>query len=108
MIRRCLAAASAAALWITAGAAQAQQIVHDPTSYAQLVREARTALDQLEQLREQVRQGQELFDSLNDVSDVNALARELGLPEVRNPLPDLRSDAHGERRNRCLRPQLHP
>lgn len=91
MIRRCLAAASAAALWITAGAAQAQQIVHDPTSYAQLVREARTALDQLEQLREQVRQGQQLFDSLNDLSDVNALARELGLPEVRNSLPDFRS-----------------
>lgn len=92
MIRRSLgAAAMAAALWITAGAAQAQQIVHDPTSYAQLVREARTALDQLEQLREQVRQGQQLFDSLNDLSDVNALARELGLPEVRNPLPDLRS-----------------
>lgn len=92
MIRRSLgAAAMAAALWITAGAAQAQQIVHDPTSYAQLVREARTALDQLEQLREQVRQGEHLFDSLNEISDVNALARELGLPEVRNPLPDLRS-----------------
>jgi len=92
MIRRSLgAAATAAALWITAGAAQAQQIVHDPTSYAQLVREARTALDQLEQLREQVRQGEHLFDSLNEISDVNALARELGLPEVRNPLPDLRS-----------------
>lgn len=92
MIRRSLAAASAAAaLLLAAGAAQAQQIVHDPTSYAQLVREARTALDQLEQLREQVRQGQQLFDSLNDLSDVNALARELGLPEVRNPLPDLRS-----------------
>lgn len=92
MIRRSLgAAATAAALWLAAGTAQAQQIVHDPTSYAQLVREARTALDQLEQLREQVRQGQQLFDSLNDISDVNALARELGLPEVRNPLPDLRS-----------------
>ena len=92
MIRRSLgAAAAAAALWLAAGAVQAQQIVHDPTSYAQLVREARTALDQLEQLREQVRQGQQLFDSLNDISDVNALARELGLPEVRNPLPDLRA-----------------
>lgn len=92
MIRRSLgAAATAAALWITAGAAQAQQIVHDPTSYAQLVREARTALDQLEQLREQVRQGEHLFASLNEISDVNAFARELGLPEVRNPLPDLRS-----------------
>ena len=44
MIRRSLgAAAAAAALWLVAGAVQAQQIVHDPTSYAQLVREARTA-----------------------------------------------------------------
>lgn len=93
MIGRSLAAASAAAalLLTAAGAAEAQQIVHDPTSYAQLMREARTAIDQLEQLREQVRQGEQLFDSLNDISDVNALARELGLPEVRNPLPDLRS-----------------
>lgn len=92
MIRHLLGAATAAAaLLLATGVAQAQQIVHDPTSYAQLVREARTALDQLEQLREQVRQGEQLFDSLNDLSDVNALARELGLPEVRNPLPDLRS-----------------
>lgn len=92
MIRRFVGAATAAAaLLLAAGTAQAQQIVHDPTSYAQLVREAQTALQQLEQLREQVRQGEQLFDSLNDLSDVNALARELGLPEVRNPLPDLRS-----------------
>ena len=85
------AATAAAALLLSPGAAQAQQIVHDPTSYAQLVREARTALDQLEQLREQVRQGELLFESLNDISEVNRLAQELGLPEVRNPLPDLRS-----------------
>lgn len=85
------AAATAAALLLAAGSVQAQVVVHDPTSYAQLVREARTALDQLEQLREQVRQGQALFDSLNDLSDVNRLAAELGLPQVRKPLPDLRS-----------------
>jgi len=85
------AAAAAAALLLAAGSVQAQVVVHDPTSYAQLVREARTALDQLEQLREQVRQGQALFDSLNDLSDVNRLAAELGLPQVRNPLPDLQS-----------------
>ncbi|MFK4056840.1 type IV secretion system protein [Brevundimonas sp. NPDC046655] len=92
MIRRILGAASAAAALLTAAdGVRAQQIVHDPTSYAQLVREARTALDQLEQLREQVRQGRALFESLNDLSDVNRLASELGLPEVRNPLPDLRA-----------------
>ena len=51
MIRRILGAVSAAAALLSvADGARAQQIVHDPTSYAQLVREARTALDQLEQL----------------------------------------------------------
>jgi len=83
-------AALAAALTTFASAAEAQHIVHDPTAYAQLVREARTALEQLEQLREQVRQGQALFDSLNDLSDVNRIAKELGLPGVRSPLPELR------------------
>ncbi|MBG7614672.1 type IV secretion system protein [Brevundimonas sp. BAL450] len=92
MIRHSLAAASAvAALLLAAGAAQAQMVVHDPTSYAQLVREAQTALQQLEQLREQVRQGEALFDSLNDVSDINRVAQALGLPEVRSPLPDLQA-----------------
>ena len=84
-------AALAAALTTFASAAEAQHIVHDPTAYAQLVREARTALEQLEQLREQVRQGQALFDTLNDLSDVNRIAQELGLPEVRSPLPELRN-----------------
>ncbi len=89
--RRLVAVGAAAALLFAAGGAQSQQIVHDPTSYAQMLREARTALDQLEQLRAQVRQGQALFESLNDLSDVNRLAQELGLPEVRNPLPDLKA-----------------
>lgn len=89
--RGLVAVGAAAALLLAAGGARSQQIVHDPTSYAQLLREARTALDQLEQLRAQVRQGQALFESLNDLSDVNRLAQELGLPEVRNPLPDLKA-----------------
>lgn len=89
-------AAVASALVIALGlcaapAAQAQQIVHDPASYAKLVEDARTALQQLQALQAEVEQGQRLFDSLNDLSDVNALAGALGLPEVRNPLPDLRS-----------------
>lgn len=94
MIRRRLVAAAAAAIALglcAAPVAQAQQIVHDPTSYAKLVEDARTALQQLQALQAQVEQGQQLFDSLNDLSDVNALAGALGLPEVRNPLPDMRS-----------------
>jgi type IV secretion system protein VirB5 len=94
MTFRVRTAGALAALVLAAAAgpaAQAQQIVHDPTSYAKLVEEARTALDQLRALQTQVEQGQALFDSLNDLSDVNTLARELGLPEVRTPLPDLRA-----------------
>ena len=90
-IRSLLAAPAAALVLVLAAApgARAQQIVHDPTSYAKMVEEARTALQQLQALQAQVEQGRQLFDSLNDLSDVNALAGALGLPEVRNPLPDL-------------------
>ncbi|QYC11456.1 type IV secretion system protein [Brevundimonas nasdae] len=78
---------------------QAQHIVYDPRAYAQMAQEARTTLEQLRALQAQVEQGQRLFDSLNAVSDVNTLARELGLPEVRSPLPDLdqiRKAANGD------------
>jgi len=89
---RILSAAAVAALVVAgAPAARAQQIVHDPRALAQMIEEARTTLDQLKALQTQVEQGQRLFDSLNNLSDVNALAGELGLPTVRNPLPDMRS-----------------
>lgn len=91
MNARSLAALIGAVLLSSAPAAQAQHIVHDPTAYARLVEDARTALQQLRALQAQVEQGQALFDSLNAISDVNALASVLGLPEVRNPLPDLRA-----------------
>ena len=91
MKARSLAALAGAALLSSAPAVQAQHIVHDPTAYARLVEDARTALQQLRALQTQVEQGQALFDSLNAISDVNALASALGLPEVRNPLPDLRA-----------------
>ena len=63
-----------------------------------MVKDARTAIEQLDSLKAQVQQGEELFASLNDLSDVNAIAERLGLPEIRNPLPDmatLRSAADG-------------
>lgn len=91
MNARSLAALIGAVLLSSAQAVQAQHIVHDPTAYARLVEDARTALQQLRALQAQVEQGQALFDSLNAISDVNALASVLGLPEVRNPLPDLRA-----------------
>ena len=85
------AAAAAALVFACAPAVQAQQIVHDPRALAQMVEEARTTLEQLRALQTQIEQGQQLFDSLNDLSGVNALAGELGLPQVRNPLPDIRA-----------------
>ena len=89
--RRLGAALCAAALLCSAGAARAQLVVHDPTAYAQMIREARTALDQLRALQRQVEQGAALLESLNDPSDVNDLAQVLGLPGVRDPLPDLQA-----------------
>jgi type IV secretion system protein VirB5 len=85
------AAAAAALVLACAPTVRAQQIVHDPRALAQMVEEARTTLEQLRALQTQIEQGQQLFDSLNDLSGVNALAAELGLPTVRNPLPDMRS-----------------
>lgn len=85
------AAAAAAFALASAPAVHAQQVVHDPRAFAQMIEEARTTLDQLRALQAQVEQGQQLLDSLNTLSGVNALAGELGLPTVRNPLPDLRS-----------------
>lgn len=92
MIPRFIAATSVAALLlIAAPTARAQQIVHDPTAFAQMIKDARATLEQLQALQTQIEQQQALFDSLNDLSDVNRLAGTLGLPEVRNPLPDLRA-----------------
>ena len=68
------AAAAAALVLAAAPTVQAQQIVHDPRALAQMIEEARTTLDQLRALQTQVEQGRQLFDSLNDLSDVNALA----------------------------------
>lgn len=92
MIRRRPAAFVAAALFAFSAPSisQAQQVVHDPAAFAQMIQDARNSLEQLRSLQAQIEQGEALLDSLNDASGVNALARELGLPQVRNPLPDLR------------------
>nr|WP_313391194.1 type IV secretion system protein [Brevundimonas diminuta] len=91
MKARSFAALVGAAILCSAASARAQHIVHDPAAYARLVEDARTALQQLRELQAQVEQGRALFESLNAISDVNSLATVLGLPEVRNPLPDLRA-----------------
>ncbi|MEN5229723.1 type IV secretion system protein [Brevundimonas naejangsanensis] len=97
--RAALAAAMALAGFAAAPAANAQWVVHDPAAFAQMVQDARNTLDQLRALQTQVEQGEALLDSLNSASGVNALASELGLPEVRSPLPDLdalRAAANGD------------
>jgi len=98
-MRRSILSIAVALAAMTAVPAHAQQVVYDPTSFAQMVKDARTAIEQLDSLKAQVQQGEELFDSLNDLSNVNAIAERLGLPEIRNPLPDmatLRSAANGD------------
>lgn len=98
-MRRSILSIAVALAAVTAVPAHAQQVVYDPTSFAQMVKDARTAIEQLDSLKAQVQQGQELFASLNDLSNVNAIAERLGLPEIRNPLPDmatLRSAADGD------------
>ena len=98
-MRRSILSIAVALAAMTAVPAHAQQVVYDPTSFAQMVKDARTAIEQLDSLKAQVQQGQELFASLNELSNVNAIAERLGLPEIRNPLPDmatLRSAADGD------------
>ncbi len=89
MKTKLMAAATAFTLVLSGSAAQAAMIVHDPTSYAKLIAQAQTALDQLNELKAQVEQGKALFDSLNELSDVGAIASFLGFPELREFLPEI-------------------
>ena len=72
-----------------ASSAQAQMTVFDPTNYAKAVEEAQTALNQLEQLKQQVTNGQTLLTSLNQASGVNGLATLLQQPQLRSFLPNI-------------------
>ena len=90
-LRHLASAALAGALLLAGPTAQAQQLVHDPRALGQMIEDARTSLQQLQALQAQIEEQRALFESLNDISDVNGLAQALGLPEVRNPLPDSRS-----------------
>jgi type IV secretion system protein VirB5 len=89
MKTRLMAATAAAGLVLTGSAAQAAMIVHDPTSYAKLITQAQTALNQLNELKTQVQQGQQLFSSLNQASIVSSIATQLGVPTLREFLPDI-------------------
>lgn len=88
MTRRFLPLALALLLGAPAPA-NAQMIVHDPTSYASLIREAQTALDQLNELKAQVGEARRLYDGFNTGSGAGALAAVLKTPELRALVPDL-------------------
>ena len=89
MKARLSAAAAAFALSLGAPPAQAAMLVYDPTSYAKLIEQAKTALDQLNELKSQVQQGQQLFESLNSASGVAQIASQLGVPGLREALPQI-------------------
>jgi type IV secretion system protein VirB5 len=86
MILKALAA-SAALLALSVGPARAQMAVYDGASYAKLIEQATTALNQLHQVETQVQQGEQLFQSLNQGSNVGGIASALGAPALRQLLP---------------------
>ncbi|MDB5457644.1 MAG: hypothetical protein JWP92_3229 [Caulobacter sp.] len=86
---RLAAGAAALGLSLLAPAAQAAAlVVYDPASYAKLIEQAKTALDQLQALKAQAQQDQRLFDSLNQASGVGQIAPALSTPALRQILPD--------------------
>ena len=76
------------AVTLGGSAAHAQLAVYDAASYAKLIQQATTAVSQLNELKAQVTQGQQLFSSLNDASSVSKIASALGVPSLRSFLPD--------------------
>ncbi len=88
MNRRLIPIAIAGAVSLGGSAAHAQLAVYDAASYAKLIQQATTAVSQLNELKTQVSQGQQLLSSLNDASGVNRIASALGVPSLRSFLPD--------------------
>jgi type IV secretion system protein VirB5 len=87
MTLRPLVLAGAAALALWAPAAHAQMAVYDAASYAKWIQQAQTALNQLHQAEAQVQQGEQLLQSLNQGSNVGAIAQSLEAPALRQLLP---------------------
>jgi type IV secretion system protein VirB5 len=84
---RPLMLAGAAALSLCAPAAHAQMAVYDAASYTKWIEQAQTALHQLHQAEAQVQQGEQLLQSLNQGSNVGAIAQSLEAPALRQLLP---------------------
>ena len=88
MRRRLIPILIAGAARLGGSAAHAQLAVYDAASYAKLIQQATTAVSQLNELKTQVTQGQQLLSSLNDASGVSKIASALGVPSLRSFLPD--------------------
>lgn len=88
MKRPLITIALVGAITLGGSAAHAQIAVYDATSYAKLIQQATTAVNQLNELKTQVTQGQQLFSSLNDASGISKIASALGVPSLRSFLPD--------------------
>jgi type IV secretion system protein VirB5 len=89
MSKRLAAVAVFVGLGLAAIPASAQVMVYDAASYANLVRQAATALDQLQQLKGQVAQAKALYDGFNTASHPALLAEELDTPQLRVLTPDI-------------------
>jgi type IV secretion system protein VirB5 len=85
--RRSLLLTAATLVALVAAPAHAQMAVYDATSYAKLIQQAQTAHNQLHQAESQVQQGEQLLQSLNQASNVGALAQSLEAPALRQLLP---------------------
>ena len=88
MRRPLITIALVGAVTLGGSSAHAQLAVYDATSYAKLIQQATTAVNQLNELKTQVSQGQQLLSSLNDASGVSKIASALGVPSLRSFLPD--------------------
>lgn len=94
MKTRLLAAAALAATMLGALPAHAQMAVTDPGAYARMLQQINEAQAQLKQLQTQVqqgtdmiRQGQELYDGLNGLTNINSIGGALNNPLLRRYLP---------------------
>jgi len=88
MTRSHAAQATALALSLLGAPASAQVMVYDAKSYASLIKQASTALDQLHALKAQVEQAKALYEGFNTPSGLGGIARQLDTPAVRALVPD--------------------
>jgi type IV secretion system protein VirB5 len=86
----------ALAVALAAGPALAQGIpVFDATNTAQAIQQVQQGVQQLEQLKAQLDQAQQLYGSLNQISNIGDVAQLLGNPTLRQYLPPEFSQLQG-------------